>query len=109
MMDPGQVATIQAHPLGAHLNSVCTSFKETAQGLDLDTVGNEVLRNPALCLLPLLQNHPVSRLLPSRTGCGTLRTDLLRLKVFLDSGELDLNRIRSLLNAVLRNVSETNI
>ncbi|KAI0514649.1 hypothetical protein F5B22DRAFT_226061 [Xylaria bambusicola] len=109
-MDPSQVATIQAHPLGTHLDAARTAFNEVVgPSDDLDTVGDEVLRNPALCLLPLLQNHPVSRLLPSRTGRGTLRTDLLRLEASLDSGELDLNHIRPLLDAVLTNASDTDI
>ncbi len=68
-----------------------------------------MLRNLALSLLPSLQNHQISRLLPSRTGRGTLRNDLLRLELSLDSGEIDLNRIRPLLTAILTNASDTEI
>lgn len=68
-----------------------------------------MLQDPALALLPLLQSHPVSRLLPSGTGRGTLRADLLRLEASFDSGELDPNRVRPLLSAVLANTSDTDI
>ncbi|KAI3335336.1 hypothetical protein F4824DRAFT_154441 [Ustulina deusta] len=109
-MDQDQVAIIDAHPLRAHLDAVCASFNQIVSSpAELETVSHEVLRNLALSLLPSLQNHQISRLLPSRTGRGTLRNDLLRLELSLDSGEIDLNRIRPLLTAILTNASDTEI
>ncbi|KAI0443368.1 hypothetical protein F4803DRAFT_313051 [Xylaria telfairii] len=134
-MDPSQVAIIKAHPFGTHLDKVRALFNEIAKkDLDtvgsedkldtvgnedkldtvgsedkLDTVGNEVLQNTVSCLLSLLQHHPVSHFLRSRTGRGTLKADLLQLHASLEYGELDLNRIRPLLNAVLTKASDTNI
>ncbi|RYP43154.1 hypothetical protein DL770_011815 [Monosporascus sp. CRB-9-2] len=47
------------------------------------------------------QSLPAARLLPARAGRGTLRSDLLRLELSLDSGDFDLDRIKPLLKAAL--------
>lgn len=54
----------------------------------------------------MLQNLPATRLLLSRTGCGTLRSDFLRLELSADSDDFDIDRIKPLLNAVLSNKAD---
>jgi hypothetical protein len=59
------------------------------------------LRNLALLVLPSLQSRPVAGQLHSKTGRGSLRTDLLRLIAAVASNEFDLDRIKPLLKAAL--------
>ncbi len=49
----------------------------------------------------MLENLPAARLLLSRTGRGTLRSDLLRLELSADSDGFDIGHVKPLLNAVL--------
>lgn len=61
------------------------------------------LQNLTLDLLSALRNIPAIRLLPSKTGRGTLRSDLLRLELSLDSGDFELDRIKPLLKSAVSN------
>ncbi|KAI0799077.1 hypothetical protein GGR55DRAFT_692916 [Xylaria sp. FL0064] len=109
-MDQHQQDIVQAHPLGAYLNTVRASLCEiTPTPAELDTASHEVLRDQALALLPFLQNHLACRALPSVVGRSALRNDLLRLELLFDSGEFDPNRIRPLLSAVLTNASDSDV
>ncbi|KAJ8131534.1 hypothetical protein O1611_g2086 [Lasiodiplodia mahajangana] len=101
---------IQAHPFGTHLDAVRASCNQIINSpAELDIVDDGVLRDLALSLIPLLLGHPVSRLLPSRTGRVSLGADLRWLDSSLESGDLSLNRIRPLLTAVLTNASDTDV
>lgn len=63
-----------------------------------------------LLFLPSLQSLPVAAQLRSKTGRGTLRSDLLRLELSLDSDNFDFDRIKPLLKAaVTDNLDDTNI
>ncbi|KAJ3551186.1 hypothetical protein NPX13_g11429 [Xylaria arbuscula] len=102
MMDPAQVATIEAHPLGTHLNAARASFNEIARGPDdLDTVSHEDLQNSGLALFSAFLNHPASRLLSSLTGHSNLSGDILRLISAIASNTVHPDRIKPLLHAVL--------
>ena len=59
------------------------------------------LRKLVLAFLSVAQNLPAARLLPARTGRGTLRSDLLRLELSLDSNDFNLDRIKPLLRLAL--------
>jgi hypothetical protein len=50
-----------------------------------------------------------SRLLPTRAGRGTLRSDLLRLELSLESDDSDLDRIKPLPKAVLAHDSDNTL
>lgn len=62
-----------------------------------------------LAFLSATQNFPAARLLPARRSGGTLRSDLLRLELSLDSDAFDFDRIRPLLHAVLANKPDNEI
>ncbi|KAH8158978.1 hypothetical protein CIB48_g9274 [Xylaria polymorpha] len=126
MMDPGQVATIEAHPLGIHLDAVRASFNEIATGPDdLDTLSHEGkcgsqlvpacsntnldLQNSGLALFSAFLNHPASRRLPSQTGHGNLLPDISKLIPALASNTVQPNRIKPLLRAVLAHQPDTEI
>ncbi len=47
-----------------------------------------------LDFLSAVQNLPAARILPARTGRGTLRSDLLRLELSLKSDNFDLDRFK---------------
>jgi hypothetical protein len=64
------------------------------------------LRTLALAFLSAAQNLAAARLLPARAGRGTLRSDLLRLELSLESDDSDLDRIKPLLNAALAHDSD---
>ncbi|TGJ85252.1 hypothetical protein E0Z10_g3496 [Xylaria hypoxylon] len=109
-MDPEQVATIQAHPLGTHLDAACASFNEIARGPDdLDTASHEDLQTSGLALFSAFLNHPASRLLSSPTGHSNLSGDILRLISAIASNTVHPDRIKPLLHAVLAHRSDTDI
>ncbi|KAI0430871.1 hypothetical protein F5Y09DRAFT_306398 [Xylaria sp. FL1042] len=102
MMDPGQVATIQAYPLGTHLDAACVLFNEIARAPDdLDTASHEDLQTSGLALFSALLNHPASRRLPSQTRHDSLLQDISRLVPALASNTVHPDRIKPLLHAVL--------
>ncbi|KAI0520951.1 hypothetical protein F5B22DRAFT_653373 [Xylaria bambusicola] len=109
-MDQHQLEIIQAHSLGIYLDAIRDSLHKVARTpTDLDLISTEVLQVITLDLLPTLQSHPLSRQLPSKTGRGTLRTDLLRLEVSFESGELGFRRLRPLFHAVFTNGPDVDI
>ncbi|KAI1354763.1 hypothetical protein F5Y01DRAFT_238943 [Xylaria sp. FL0043] len=102
MMDPAQVATIEAHPLGTHLNAARASFNKIARGPDdLDTVSHEDLQTSGLVLFSAFLNHPASRRLPSQTSHDSLLQDISKLIPALASNAIHPSRIKPLLQAVL--------
>ncbi|KAI8625601.1 hypothetical protein F5Y19DRAFT_479352 [Xylariaceae sp. FL1651] len=57
-MDPAQVATIRAHPLGTHLDAVCTSFEEIVKDLaELETISREAIQDLGLFTLNRLNGQ----------------------------------------------------
>lgn len=61
------------------------------------------IQNLALDLLSALRNLPAICFLPSKTGHGTLRNDVLRLISAAASDDFDLDRIKSLLKSAITN------
>lgn len=59
------------------------------------------LQKLVLAFLSAAQNLPAARLLPARTGRGSLRSDLLRLELSLDSHDFDPDRVKPLLKTAL--------
>ncbi|KAI1109557.1 hypothetical protein F5Y14DRAFT_444609 [Nemania sp. NC0429] len=109
-MDQDQVAIIQAHPLGAHLDAARTSFNKIARGPDdLDAVSHEDLQKCGLALFSAFLNHPASRLLSSPTGHSNLSGDILRLISAIASNTIHTNRINPLLHAVLTHSPDAEI
>ncbi|KAI3326667.1 hypothetical protein HD806DRAFT_487810 [Xylariaceae sp. AK1471] len=109
-MDSEQVAIIQAHPLGTHLDAACASFNEIARGPDdLDNVSHEDLQTSGLALSAAFLNHSASRLLSSPTGHSNLSGDILRLISAIASNTVHPDRIKPLLHAVLAHQSDTDI
>ncbi|GAP83200.2 putative rhodopsin kinase [Rosellinia necatrix] len=123
MMDPEQAVTIQAHPLGTHLNAVCAVLNETVQDpAELETVSRTgtcshnppqtaavlvltgiclVLQDLGLVLLPSLRKHVVSHLLTSPMAHGNLSDDISTLISAIASDAIHSDRIKHLLRAVL--------
>jgi hypothetical protein len=64
---------------------------------------NVDLKTALIDLLTAFQSLPTARRLPSTTGRGTLRSDLLRLELSIESDEFDLEQLIPLLKAVLEN------
>ncbi len=64
------------------------------------------LQSLALDLLSALRKLPAIRLLPSKTGHGTLRNDLLRLISAAISDDFDLFRIIPLLKSAITNAAD---
>ncbi|KAI0912631.1 hypothetical protein F4823DRAFT_580547 [Ustulina deusta] len=109
-MDPDQVATIQAHPLGAHLDAARASFNKIAGGPNsLDTVSHQDLQNTGLALFSAFLNHPASRRLPSQTSHDNLLQDISKLIPALASNTVHPDRIKPLLHAVLAHKPDTKI
>ena len=67
------------------------------------------MQDLASSLLSALQILPVTRVLHSKTGRDTLRSDLLRLISAVASDDFDVDRIKPLLNAVLSNEPDERI
>ncbi|OBS17101.1 hypothetical protein FPOA_12378 [Fusarium poae] len=99
---------IEANPIGNGLDTFRGSFNSICDGASisctpdaLELLGQEELRKLVLAFLSVAQNLPAARALPARTGRGTLRSDLLRLELSLDSDDFNLDRINPLLRSVL--------
>ncbi|RWA14481.1 hypothetical protein EKO27_g553 [Xylaria grammica] len=125
-MDLDQVAIIQAHPLGVHLDAARALFDKIAGGPgDLDAVSREGkcalqlfpacsdtdldLQTSGLVLFSAFLNHPASRRLPSRTGHDNLLLDISNLIPALASNTVHPDRIKPLLRAVLARQPDTEI
>lgn len=110
MADRPRSKIIEENPIGKGLDALYASFNSVCENRRIpctpDALGQldqEDLQNLTLDLLSALRNIPAIRLLPSKTGRGTLRSDLLRLELSLDSGDLDLDRIKPLLKSAISN------
>lgn len=108
MMDQRSLDFIKDNPIGNGLDDFHASFKEICEGRSvsftpdaLQLLGQEGLRKLVLAFLSVAQNFPAARLLPAGTGRGTLRSDLLRLELSLDSDDFDLDCIQPLLRVAL--------
>ncbi|KAL3584669.1 hypothetical protein FPOAC2_14450 [Fusarium poae] len=104
---------IEANPIGNGLDTFRGSFNSICEGASisctpdaLELLGQEELRKLVLAFLSVAQNLPAARALPARTGRGTLRSDLLRLELSLDSDDFDLHRIKPLLRLTLADKSD---
>ncbi|KAI1463748.1 uncharacterized protein F4812DRAFT_446286 [Daldinia caldariorum] len=98
MIEKEQQETIQAHPLGTHLDVVYTSFdKDPAE---LETASHEVIQSLGFLVLSVLRNHVASRLLPSQTGQDNLGGDIVKLISLIASDASYSDRIKPLLHAV---------
>ncbi|KAI1771037.1 hypothetical protein F4818DRAFT_445686 [Hypoxylon cercidicola] len=105
MADQSEI--IKINPIGSGLDTFVSSFCSFCKSKDiccseeaLDQLGDENVQNLISRLLQTLQNLPIARLLPSPTR-GTLRSDLLRLEVSLDSDDFDFGRVKPLLRVVV--------
>ncbi|KAK4031149.1 hypothetical protein C8A01DRAFT_51646 [Parachaetomium inaequale] len=110
MADQPRSKIIEDNPIGNGLDTFRASFNTVCADRDipctLDALGQldqEALRNFTRTFLRAAQNLPAADLLPATTRRGTLRSDLLRLELSLDSDDFDLDRIKPLLNPALAN------
>ncbi|GAP86527.1 putative serine threonine-protein kinase Sgk2 [Rosellinia necatrix] len=109
-MDQHQLDIVRAHPLGAHLDAVRASLYEIAPTpADIDAIGSEELQNLCLNLLSTLCNLPAIRQLPSASGIGNLRQDLLKLTSAVASNAVNYGQVKPLLDAVLTRRSDVEI
>ncbi|KAI1418834.1 hypothetical protein F5Y12DRAFT_721593 [Xylaria sp. FL1777] len=109
-MDPDRLATIQAHPLGTHLDAARVLFNQIARAPDdLDTASNEDLQSSGLALFSAFLNHPASRRLPSQSGRDNLLQDISKLIPALASNTVHPGRIKPLLRAVLAHQPDVEI
>ncbi|POS80445.1 hypothetical protein DHEL01_v201144 [Diaporthe helianthi] len=89
--------------LRASFNSVCEDRKLPCTPDVLGQLDQEDVQNLTLDLLSALRNIPTIRFLPSKTGRGTLRSDLIRLELSLDSGDFNFDRVNPLLKSAISN------
>ncbi|KAL2175530.1 uncharacterized protein P884DRAFT_286564 [Thermothelomyces heterothallicus CBS 202.75] len=110
MADQPQSKIIEDNPIGNGLDAFRASFNTVCSGSDrtilripdaLGQLDQEELRKLIRAFLRAAQNLPAADLLPATTRRGTLRSDLLRLELSLDSDDFDLDRIKPVLNAAL--------
>ncbi|KAJ6279021.1 hypothetical protein J3E71DRAFT_368428 [Bipolaris maydis] len=113
MAFPPRLEVLRSKPIGEGLRSVCNSFNSLCkeQGIPaslsaLDWIGTEDVQNLSLALVSALQILPAARLLPSKTGGKHLFSNLSKLHSAISSDDFDLERIRPLWNAVLKNESD---
>ncbi|OTA98042.1 hypothetical protein M426DRAFT_326299 [Hypoxylon sp. CI-4A] len=116
MADQAQVEIIRNNPIGKGLDAFRDSFGSICEERSilrspdaLGQLGREDAQDVAFRLLSTLQLLPAIRLLRSKTGHGTLRSDLLRLNSAVDFDDFDFERIQPLLDAVLSDKSDSEI
>ncbi|KAI1370452.1 hypothetical protein F4677DRAFT_465477 [Hypoxylon crocopeplum] len=116
MADQERSEIIRNHPIGNGLlafltsfSSLCESKKISCSVEALTQLDDEDVQDLASSLLPTLQILPITRLLPSRTGSGVLRNDLLRLISAVASTDFDFERVKPLLQAVVAKKSDEEI
>ncbi|KAH8435191.1 uncharacterized protein LDX57_012819 [Aspergillus melleus] len=90
---------IDEHPIGHGLDSFRASFNLICAGIggDLDHLDLEDAQDLTSSLLTALQILPITRLLRSKSGRSTVRSDLLRIISAVASDSFDFNRIKPLL------------
>ncbi|RSL43016.1 hypothetical protein CEP51_016410 [Fusarium floridanum] len=110
MMGQPRSNAIEDNPIGKGLDAFRSSFTSIRAGRDnscssdaLGQLSHEDLRNLTLLLLPSLQSLPVAGLLDSKSGRGTLRSDLLKLISAVASADVnfDFDRVKPLLISAL--------
>ncbi|UPX14634.1 uncharacterized protein EKO05_0005111 [Ascochyta rabiei] len=113
MAFPSRLDILNSKPIGNGLSSVRNSFNSLCkeQGIPaslsaLDWIAIEDVQNLSLALISALQIHPAARLLPSKTGGKHLFSNLSKLNSAISSDDFDLERVRPLWNAVLKNESD---
>ncbi|KAK3371889.1 hypothetical protein B0H63DRAFT_550189 [Podospora didyma] len=104
MTDQLHSKIVEENAIGRGLDAFRASFDATCEGASisrtpdaLERLNQEDLQNLALDLLSALRNLPAIRVLPSKTGYGILRNDVLRLTSAAASDDFNLDRIKSLL------------
>ncbi|KAI1357204.1 hypothetical protein F5Y08DRAFT_334033 [Xylaria arbuscula] len=89
-MDQHQLDIIQAHPFGAHLDAVRASLYKIAPiPTDIGSISSEEIQDVSI------------QKLPSASGVGNLRQELLKLTSAVASHNVYSDRIKPLLHAVL--------
>ncbi|KAH6869245.1 hypothetical protein B0T10DRAFT_280007 [Thelonectria olida] len=108
MIDRSRPKIIKDHPIGDGLDAFHASFKSICQDRciscspdALAQFDQEVLQKLSIDLILALQGLRVSRLLRSASGGKNLFSDLSTLGSSVNSNDVDLDRIKPLLNAVL--------
>ncbi|RYP78609.1 hypothetical protein DL769_003170 [Monosporascus sp. CRB-8-3] len=108
MTDQLRSNIIKENPIGKGLDAFRISFNSICEGAHisctpdaLEQLSQEDIHKLVLALLSTVQDLPAARLLPATTCRGTLRSDLLRLGLSLDSDDFDLELIKPLLEAAL--------
>ncbi|KAK2005271.1 hypothetical protein LZ32DRAFT_633653 [Colletotrichum eremochloae] len=108
MADHRQSDIIKANPIGSGLSNFVELFNSTCKGEDsackleaVEQLESEDLQNLIFVLLSTLQILPAARLLPTRAGHGTLRSQLATLNPSITSNAFDLNRAKPLLRAAV--------
>ncbi|KAH7201228.1 hypothetical protein DER44DRAFT_748366 [Fusarium oxysporum] len=103
-----QSKIIEDNPIGngidafrGSFNSICERAHLSCIPDALDQLEHEDVQDLASSLLSALQILPATRLLPSKTGRGTLRSDLLRLVSTAASADFDFDRVKPLLKSAL--------
>lgn len=120
MTDRPQSEIIREYPIGTGLDAFRASFESTCKdrGISCPTpdalrqLGKKDLQELAFSLLSTIQILPITRLLRSNTGSGTLRIDLLRRLPALGSDDVDnfdSDQFEPLFNAVLTNKPDDEI
>jgi hypothetical protein len=99
---------VQTNPINHGLDI----FRASCDGADFDADSQKSTKNLKTALIDFLtafQSLPTARRLPSTTGRGTLRSDLLRLELSIEFDEFDLEQLIPLFKAVLENEPEEGI
>ncbi|KAL5583899.1 hypothetical protein FOVSG1_015250 [Fusarium oxysporum f. sp. vasinfectum] len=103
-----QSKIIEDNPIGNgidafrdYFSSICERAHLSCIPDALDQLEHEDVQDLASSLLSALQILPATRLLPSKTGRGTLRSDLLRLVSTAASADFDFDRVKPLLKSAL--------
>ena len=125
MGDQPQSEIIKDEPIGNALDPFRASFKAICEGASIPATPSAIerlgqegkavgpasllctfltitdIRKLVLAFLSVAQNLSAALLLPARTGRGTLRSDLLRLELSLDSDDFDFDCVKPLLKSAL--------
>ncbi|KAI1461839.1 hypothetical protein F4805DRAFT_475192 [Annulohypoxylon moriforme] len=116
MPDPDRSEIIRKNPIGNGLDSFHISFNSVCENRNIPCspealvqLSQEDIQDLASSLLASLQILPITRLLPSSTGRGTLRNNLLTLISAIASNNFDYDRVKPLLAAVIAKKSDKEI
>ncbi|KAI0599143.1 hypothetical protein F4775DRAFT_128571 [Biscogniauxia sp. FL1348] len=116
MTDQDRSEIIRDNPIETRLDSFRASFdsicKDKGIACSPDALGQldqEDVQNLSWDLLAGLQTLFITRLLPSSTGRGTLRNNLLALNSAVASDSFDYDRVKPLLAAVIAKKSDEEI